>query len=78
MDKNLLRVRREVLNTFDLLGNVGGVQGLLASIAVTLLSIFNFQKPENRLVSNLYTVKRSKNDDKSEEVEKEKTFSASS
>ena len=68
------------MNTFDLLGKVGGVEGLLSSIAVTLLSIINFQKPENKLVSNLYALKRHKSNGKSEvkEKDKDRTISASS
>ena len=78
MNKDLVRIERQVLNTFDLLGNVGGVQGLLTSIAVSILSIINFQKPENKLVSNLYGVKRRKGKSEAKQKDKEKAISASS
>ena len=55
MNTDLTRVERTVLNTFDLLGKVGGVYGLLANIAVTFLSFINFQKKENILVSKLFS-----------------------
>ena len=55
MNRDVIREERAVLNTFDLLGKVGGVYGLLATISGTLLSIINYQKSENILVSKLYS-----------------------
>ena len=37
-----------------MLGDVGGLYGLLVSISVTILAIFNFQKPETHLAGSLY------------------------
>ena len=42
-----------------LLGDVGGLYGLLFSVFATLNSVLNFQKPENFLVKSLYTSKNS-------------------
>ena len=55
MNTDLTRIERTVLNTFDLLGKVGGVYGLLANIAVTILSFINFQKKDNIIVSKLFS-----------------------
>ena len=55
MNSDLTRIERTVLNTFDLLGKVGGVYGLLANIAVTILSFINFQKKDNIIVSKLFS-----------------------
>ena len=53
-DKNI--IRRSVYNTFALLGDVGGFYGLCVTIAATLLSMINFQKPENLLAKNLFSI----------------------
>ena len=42
MNNDVTLVERNVTNTFMLLGNVGGLYGILVSIASTLLSIINF------------------------------------
>ena len=39
-----------------LLGDVGGLYGLLLSVGSTLVAIFNFQSAENQLVSELFKV----------------------
>ena len=48
------KVERSVYNSLMLLGDVGGLYGLLFSVLATLNSIFSFQKPENLLVQSLY------------------------
>ena len=53
-DRNLYQVERTVYNSFMMLGDIGGLFGLLFSISTTLLGIINFQKSENILVSDLY------------------------
>ena len=42
-----------------LLGDVGGLYGLLFSVFATFNNVVNFQKPENFLVKSLYTSKNS-------------------
>ena len=42
-----------------LLGDVGGLYGLLFSVFATLNNVLNFQNPENSLVQKLYTGKES-------------------
>ena len=54
VNKDKTIIRRSVYNIFALLGDIGGFYGLFVSIATTLLSIINFQKPENILASNLF------------------------
>ena len=41
---------------FMLLGDVGGFYGLFVSLAVIILGIFNHEKLENFLVSDLFKV----------------------
>ena len=51
-------IERSVYNLLMLLGDVGGLYGLLFSVFATLNSIFNFQKAENFLVQSLYIGKK--------------------
>ena len=53
-DRDVMNIDRSVYNTFMLLGDVGGLFGLMVSVATFLLSILNFQKADNILVSDLY------------------------
>ena len=43
-------IERSVYNVLMLLGDVGGLFGLLFSVAASLNNAFNFQKAENILV----------------------------
>ena len=58
--KDVFMIERSVFTFFDLLGNVGGLYGILLSIAASLNNFFNFQKTENYLAQFLYTGKDSK------------------
>ena len=42
MDRDLYKVDRAVYNSFMLLGDVGGLQGLLISIGAIFISFLNF------------------------------------
>lgn len=42
-----------------LLGDVGGLYGLLFAVFATLNNVLNFQNPENSLVQKLYSGKKS-------------------
>ena len=61
MQRDVESVERHIHNIFSLLGELGGFQGLLTSITVFFLSIFNYQKLENYIVTDLY--KREANDE---------------
>ena len=54
MHKDVESVERHIHNIFSLLGEVGGFQNLLTSIAVFFISIFNYQKLENYIVADLF------------------------
>ena len=45
---------RSVYNLLMLLGDVGGLFGLLFSVFATINNVFNFQKAENFLAQSLY------------------------
>ena len=45
---------RSVYNTLMLLGDIGGLFGLLFSVCATLNNVLNFQKAENYLVKSLF------------------------
>ena len=49
-----MQVERVVYNTFMLLGDVGGLYGILVPLAATLLGYLNFQKSENILAEHLF------------------------
>ena len=50
MDYKVETIERSVYNLLMLLGDVGGLYGLLFSVFATLSNVVNFQKPENILV----------------------------
>lgn len=54
IDQNVTQIERSVYNTFMLLGDVGGFQGLLFSIGAFIVSIFTFKNSENYLAKKLY------------------------
>ena len=51
-------IERSVYNVLMLLGDVGGLYGLLFSVFAYVNMVFNFQNPENTLVSSLYRSKK--------------------
>ena len=59
MDYSVETVERSVYNLLMLLGDVGGLYGLLFSVFATLNNVFNFQKSENIMVESLYRDKTS-------------------
>ena len=54
VDRDLVKVQRAVYDTFMLLGDVGGLNGLLVSLGAILLSFLNFQKAENQIATELF------------------------
>ena len=55
MNKDVEKVDRSVYNTFMLLGDVGGLYGILVPLAAMIIKFLNFQKVENKLVQDLYS-----------------------
>ena len=53
-DRNLYQMSRTVYNSYMMLGDIGGLFGLLFSISSSILGVINYQKSENILVSDLY------------------------
>ena len=54
MDYSVKKVERSVYNLLMLLGDVGGLYGLLFSVFAIINAAFSFQKPDNLLVQSLY------------------------
>ena len=54
MNKDVLKVERAVYNSFMLLGDVGGVYGILVSLVGTIWGYFNFQKTDNILTERVF------------------------
>ena len=54
MNLSVKTTERSVYNFLMLLGDVGGLFGLLFSVFATLNNVLNFQKAENFLVQSLY------------------------
>ena len=62
MDSSVKKVERSIYNFLMLLGDVGGLYGLLFSVFATLNAIFSFNKPENLLIQSLYKGEDKQND----------------
>ena len=56
LDLNLYSISREVYNALDMLGDIGALQYALFLIFSFLLTILNFQKMDNYLVSEMFQV----------------------
>ena len=54
MNLNALKVSRSVYTFWAVIGEVGGLRGVMISAAATILSVFNNYKSENHLISQLY------------------------
>ena len=54
MSLDLQKESRSVYTFFDVLGNVGGLSGILFSVAAAINNALNFNSSENRLVKELY------------------------
>ena len=55
MNNDVVKVERTVYNSFMLLGDVGGLYGILALLVGTILGYMNFQKIDNALAERLFT-----------------------
>ena len=54
MNKDVVKVERAVYNSFMLLGDVGGLYGILMLLVGTILGYINFQKIDNVLAERLF------------------------
>ena len=54
MNYSLKKVERSVYNSLMLLGDVGGLYGLLFSVFATINAVITFQNQENLLVQSLF------------------------
>ena len=54
MSLNVNVVSRSVYTFWNVIGDVGGFNGVLVSVCATLVSIFSYQKSANFLVYQLY------------------------
>ena len=62
MDLNLIHIERKLYTVFDMLSDVGGLLGILTTIAAFLNTIWNFQAFDNFMVSRLFKIKRPKDE----------------
>ena len=56
-------IERSVYSTFQLLGDVGGFQGLFLSVGATFVGFWNYYNAENFLIGNLFLSPLSKDKD---------------
>ena len=54
MNRDVISVKRQVYDSIMLLGDMGGLFGLIFSICSTILGIANYQKSDNLIVSDLF------------------------
>ena len=57
MNLSVKNVERAGYSFFDLLSDVGGMQGLLISCCGTILGVLNYNNFDNYLASRLYKIK---------------------
>ena len=57
MDLDSYNVERSGYNILDLLSNIGGILGMLISIAHLITSIFNYNNFDDYLVTQLFKLK---------------------
>ncbi len=55
MHLDATKTTRNVYNLFTLLGDVGGLFGLLMSVAASFSSVLSFQKSDNFVAEQLYS-----------------------
>ena len=54
LNRDVISVKRQVYDSIMLLGDMGGLFGLIFSICSTILGIANYQKSDNLIVSDLF------------------------
>ena len=61
MDLNQYSIERAGYNILDMLSNIGGIQGLLVSFFLTILSVFNYKNFDNVMAAQFYKLKIDRN-----------------
>ena len=56
MSRDAIFVQRSAYTLWAVLGDVGGLNGVIFSVAATIVSIFAYNKDENYLASKLFTL----------------------
>ena len=56
MDPNLMMYERSVYTFFDLLSDIGGLNGILMTIAGIICATWNFNKFDNNMVERLFRI----------------------
>ena len=51
---DVTKIERSVYTFFMLLGDIGGLSGILFSFGASLLAYINYEKPQNNLVEKLF------------------------
>ena len=54
IDEDVVNIDRSAYNFFQVLGDVGGLYGILFSVAASLHSWLNYSKAENYMTKALY------------------------
>ena len=54
MNFDVIKLERSVVNTFALLGDIGGFYGLFVSIFASFYSLIHYNYSENELIEKLY------------------------
>ena len=58
-------IARDGYNVLDFLSDVGGMQGMLASLALFFLAVWNHNYFDNHMVSRLYKISKVAEDEES-------------
>ena len=58
MDPNLMMYERSVYTFFDLLSDLGGLNGILMTFAGIFIAELNYNKFENKMVKRLFRIKK--------------------
>ena len=56
MSFDIIEISRNSYKIVDLLSDIGGMNGILLSVALLFLSIWNFNNFDNTIVSRLYKI----------------------
>ena len=56
VSRDAIFVQRSAYTLWAVLGDVGGLNGVIFSVAATIVSIFAYNKDENYLASKLFTL----------------------
>ena len=54
MNLNRIKIQRNVFSTFELLGDIGGVQSILLTLVGFIMSAYHYQRFELYMTSKLY------------------------